>query len=170
MMGVLASGRSYVGVEPVARTVSELYRLGSRLCEHLEVDRSRVRLIEGPIQALPEAVFEADFAVTSPPYWTKEVYEGARDRISSEEWVEDFLVPMFKKVSGVLRPGGRFAVNVGNVKDGRKEVPLEKFTTETAQSVGFVLEATWRMMKASFGVQAKNRSEPILVFRIPSES
>lgn len=165
MMGALVAGGSYVGVEPVSKTVTALYRLGGRLCEHLEVERSRVKLIEGLIQALPDSVLEADFALTSPPYWTKEVYEGRRDRITVDAWVEDFLRPMFEKVRTLLRPGARFAVNIVDVRDGGKDIPLERLTIEAAEASGFGLEAAWRMMKSSFGGQARGRFEPVFVFR-----
>lgn len=164
MMGALVAGGSYVGVEPVSKTVAALYRLGGRLCEHLEVERSKVRLIESPIQALPDGALEADFALTSPPYWTKEVYEGRRERISVDAWVEDFLRPMFEKVRTILRPGARFAVNIVDVRDGEKEIPLERLAKEAAEASGFGLEAAWRMMKSSFGGQAEGRFEPVLVF------
>lgn len=166
MFGTLVSGRSYVGVEPNTETVKSLHQVGGRLCEFLALPRSTFRILEGTIQEVPDDLLRADFAITSPPYWTKEVYGGTREDTSVQDWVQAFLVPMFKKVKAFLKPDGYFAVNIADIQDKGKPVPLESLTTSAAESTGFHLETTWRMMKSSFGAQEGGRSEPILVFRI----
>lgn len=164
LAGTLIAGRKYLGVEPLKLTADALWKLGMRLCEHLHLDRDYVRILESPIQAVPTTFF-ADFALTSPPYWTKEIYDGQRSSITVDSWVTDFLQPMFLKVGAILRPGAAFAVNVVDVKDGRKLIPLEQLAVETAESTGFRLEGSWRMLKGSFGSQTAGRFEPVFVFR-----
>jgi len=166
MVGALSSGRGYIGVEPVTKTHACLYQLGMRVCETAGLDRGLVRLIHAEIQSADLTGISADFALTSPPFWTKEVYgEGARESLGVGAWREFFLRPMFRRVAGVLQPGAHFAVHVADVRDGGKVVPLEQITVDDGTGSGFVLAETWRMQKGSFGEQAKDRSDPIFVFR-----
>jgi hypothetical protein len=148
-MGTLVAGRRYVGVDPSVKTATALYHLGSRICEHLDISRDSFKILESPIQAVPNGIFEADFALTSPPYWTREIYEGVDATTSVDEWVQDFLEPLFQKTRSNLRAGSVFAVNVTDVKDGRRVVPLEKLTVESAQKAGFSYEGSWRMLRTS---------------------
>jgi hypothetical protein len=165
LMGTLVAGRPYLGVDPDKRTADALFRLGSRICEHLHLDRHLVQVIEGPIQSIPRSLAKAAFALTSPPYWVKEVYDGASGIQPLEEWFRDFLCPMFEVTAGLLAEGARFAVNVSDVVVRGKKVALEQLTLEAAKLSGFCLEGSWRMLKASFGEQPEGRFEPIFVFR-----
>lgn len=161
LMGTLVSGRRYTGVEPSQKTVQCLYQLGSRLCEHLAIPRTSFSLIESPIQAVPLGAFQADFAITSPPYWTKELYADSAP-LTVAAWVQDFLAPLFVRTRSLLKAGSMFAVNIADVRNDRHVVPLEALTLETAAQCGFSYEASWRMLKMSSGF------EPILVFRAVS--
>jgi hypothetical protein len=165
LLGTLLSGRKYVGVEPVKLTVDALWRMGNRLCESLSLDSSRFTLLESQIQSVPDGFVSADMALTSPPYWTKEIYEGERLMYSVDYWVENFLSPMFQKVRSCLAPASVFVVNICDVKENGKLLPLEKLTIDIASRHGMQLEATWRMFKSSFGDQPKDRFEPLFVFR-----
>ena len=166
MVGAISSGRRYLGVESSVETHACLYRLGMRVCETANLDRGVVRLIHGEVQGVDLSGVAADFALTSPPFWTKEVYGvGGRDVASVEGWRESFLRPMFCRVASVLRPGGHFAVHMADVREAGVVIPLEQITVDDGTQSGFVLETTWRMQKGSFGNQTMGRSDPILVFR-----
>jgi hypothetical protein len=168
LVGVVVSGRSYLGVEAAKETADALWHLGMRVCEHLQVPRDRALVQHTTIQAF-EPNDQADFAITSPPYWTKEVYDGARSNESFADWVETFLRPMFRKVSATLKPGCYFALNISNIRENGKLVELERVAVETAQAEGFVLVDTWRMVKRTFGRGAPPKSEPIFILRKPTE-
>jgi hypothetical protein len=165
MLGTLVMGRRYVGIEPNKRTADCLFRLGTRFCEHLRLDRSFVRIVEEQIQSVPLGSVQASFAMTSPPYWGKEVYDPNEVGTSLDEWITTFLHPLFRVVSGLLADGAAFAVNIVDITVDGQIVPLESLTLKAAESHGFFLETTWLMSKASFGDQTKGRSEPIFVFR-----
>ena len=91
---------------------------------------------------------------------------GADQAGTLEDWVTDFLKPLFEKTRKALKPGACFAVNIADVKTSDGVVaPLESITVKTASDCGFVLEGTWRMMKSSFGNQESGRYEPVLIFR-----
>ena len=164
LMGTVVAGRSYIGVEPVKATADALYHLGMRLCEHLREDRERVQILESTIQDVPYGFTQADFALTSPPYWTRELYEEGVP-MSLEDWESTFLRPMFRKVATMLVNAGVFAVNISDIRVGRDTVGLKDIVVGAAEVAGFRLEESWSMLKAYFGGQLPGRSEPVLIFR-----
>jgi hypothetical protein len=165
LVGTLSSGRKYVGIDSSEQTHACLYRLGFRVCSVSGLDLAAVRVIHSKIQAADLSGVSADFAMTSPPFWTRELYDGTQDDISVADWREDFLRPMFRRVSEVLQPGSHFAVHIADIRHGGHTVPLERFVLEDGTASGFVLAETWRMSKGSFGKQDANRTDPIFVFR-----
>ena len=166
LLGTVSSGRRYIGVEPFGPTHAALCRLGLRVCYAVGVDVGHVRVVHDTVQAADLSSVAADFAMTSPPFWTKEVYDGgARDDVGVDGWRADFLRPMFRRVGGVLRPGSRFVVHIADVRERGVTVPLERVVSEDGATSGFVLEDVWRMTKGSFGGQDAGRTDPLLVFR-----
>lgn len=166
MFGVLSSGRVYMGVEPAEKTYTALYRLGMHICSVAGLGRNYVQLVHAPIQSAVVAAESADFAITSPPFWTKEIYDGGeRDSICVDEWRESFLVKMFKQVHRVLRPDANFVVHISDVIDQGVHVPLTQIVQSTGMGCGFMLHDVWHMQKASFGRQKNNRVDPLLIFR-----
>jgi tRNA G10 N-methylase Trm11 len=163
LFGVLASGRHYTGVEPSVKTAACLHHLGARLREHLRLDQEGFRVVPQEIQkATLEGLF--DMAITSPPYWTREQYQGAEES-SLSEWGESFLKPMFAKVYGALKPSGHFVVNIADLKDRGQTLPLKQMALDAAGQAGFKLVAEYRMLMGSFGAQQQGRFEPVMVFQ-----
>jgi len=163
--GTIVSGRRYVGVEPRKETASALYRMGVRLSEFLGLPHAVMRIEETRIQDFVGESGKAGFALTSPPYFTREVYDEGRNVGSLEEWEADFLRPMFTKTRSVLQTGAFFAVNVSDLKTRKDPIPLERLTVEAALATGFTLDSIWRMEKGSFGAQESGRYEPVFVFK-----
>lgn len=166
LLGTVSSDRRYIGVEPFGPTHAALCRLGLRVCHAVGVDVGHVRVVHDTVQAADLSGVVADFAVTSPPFWTKEVYDGgARDTVGIDGWRKEFLRQMFRRVREVLRPGSRFVVHIADVRERGVTVPLERVVSEDGAASGFVLEDVWRMAKGSFGGQDTSRTDPLLVFR-----
>lgn len=166
LLGTVSSGRRYIGVEPFDPTHAALCRLGLRVCGAVGVGVDHVRVIHSTVQGADLTGVHADFALTSPPFWTKEVYDGgARSGVGIDGWRADFLRPMFHRVGEVLRPGSRFVVHIADVRERGVTVPLERIVSEDGMASGFVLADVWRMEKGSFGKQAGGRTDPLLVFR-----
>jgi len=53
-----------------------------------------------------------DLVFTSPPFFTKEVYEHMTDWKSVEEFIDDFLKPLFKKSTNHLKKGGHIVLYI----------------------------------------------------------
>ncbi len=58
-----------------------------------------------------------DFAFTSPPFFDYEVYTDSNP--TYRDWIREFYEPMFKLVEAHLRPGGFFAVHLGDTSAGK---------------------------------------------------
>lgn len=165
LTGALAKGRRYFGVDLSKKTCDSLYLIGSRLCELLDRDRhSSFRLENSDFRGVEVEEGSADFALTSPPYWSQEEYEGAGSSLTYDRWLNVFMRPLVGKVYKALRPGSHFALNVADIRQGGKEYLLVRDALEIAKDCGFMLTKVWRMQKSSFGGRAPG-SEDIMVFR-----
>lgn len=163
LLGTTLAGRSYVGVEPEDRTYAALHRVGERLRNLLGLPLPTLH--HAGIQDLDLPLGSVDFALTSPPFWTQEVY-GEEGGGTLEEWVEGFLVLMLTRVWKALRVGGVFGIHVATFRQGGHLVDLEALVREEAETVGFTPDATLWIRKPSFGSkQEENRRDPLLVFR-----
>jgi hypothetical protein len=122
-----------------------------------------------------------DLVITSPPYFSAEDYNPANDKQSAYRyptyslWRRHFYWPMINGAYGLLRPGGRFILNVANVSEAPQ---LERDALDFSRRVGFELEAVYslalslmpgiryapgtRVVK-SMGKDYK--AEPVFVFR-----
>lgn len=162
LVGTLVAGARYVGVELNRATADALAVLGDRVRGALGLPPEFVRIVHGRAEAFELEGPGADFALTSPPYWKRERY-GAEPELLYEEWVADFLEPMFARVAAALGPGAFFAVNVTDYRDRGGAVPLEASAQAAAGKNGFVLQ---RVLKLHKGGRAGARgSEPIFLFR-----
>ncbi len=83
---------------------------------------------------------EYDFAVTSPPYFDIEKYQGGDQSHSRyanyEKWRDGFYTELIEKTYSLLRDGGVFALQIGSQK-----YPLLNDGRAIAENVGFIVEA-----------------------------
>jgi len=70
-----------------------------------------------------------DFAITSPPYFDTEKYNGDesswRRYPEYSKWVEGFYKPLIEKTAAALKPGAVFALQVGNQKNPLEETAMQ---------------------------------------------
>lgn len=140
LVGFLASHCSkYIGVDPNVLT----YKGNLALAKALSAGKL-VKLINQPIEDVVTLPYlqKCDFAFTSPPYFTKELYSS--DKTQScvrypkyEDWINGFLKPMLKKQFDVLKKGSINIVNIEDVKIGSTEFKLVEPTIEIAKQIGF---------------------------------
>jgi methylase of polypeptide subunit release factors len=162
-MGAIAAGVSYIGTDVDAQTVAGNTRLAHDLGEHapVQVVCSRAEVFDpGPV----------DFVFTSPPYFDQERYSHNEEQswvqygTSLEAWVEGFLRPVTRTAYRSLAPGRFMALNVADVRQGRKTVPLVQAVVDTALQEGFTLSQTLHMPLARVNRAQHAGSEPVLVF------
>ena len=175
LVGALASGvvSKYIGVDPNTETHIGNTRLADELCK----GRVDVCLVNKPVEDV--SVDEVggpggcDFAFTSPPYFSKELYSlsGSQSHVkfpTGEAWRVGFLEPMMRVTHAALKPGGVLAINIANVKIKNREFPLVEWAVDAADGAGFVLRLreTYGIPRVP-GAQVKDDiedSEPLLVF------
>ncbi len=180
LIGFLASDTpaEYVGIDPSSKTCE-----GNRRMVADFGFSDRVSIIEKPAEEVSvEEVGGSesiDFAFTSPPYFTKEHYseESTQSWVrykSIESWTDGFLRPMLALTFSSLKRGSHAAINIADIKLGKRVFPLSKITEEVAIDTGFLIEA-----RESFSIgggfasltgntdEAHEVDEPLLVFRKP---
>lgn len=164
VMGAVAAGVRYVGTDVDPQTVEGNAKVASDLGAG-----EAVQVVCSPAEQYdPDPV---DFVFTSPPYFDQERYSQndaqswVRYGTSLEAWVEGFLRHVIATAKRVLPVGGHLALNVADIRKGRKVVPLVEAVTTTGLQEGFSLERTLYMPLARVNRAQHAGCEPILVFR-----
>jgi hypothetical protein len=106
-----------------------------------------------------------DFALTSPPYYNVEKYDGEqtswRRYGSFDDWVKGFFAPLITKTMAALKPGGVFALQVGN-----QSYPLEDNARRIAQTCGAAVEKrTTEMINNINATDPVDDGEIVLIMR-----
>lgn len=164
VMGAVAAGVNYVGTDVDPQTVEGNERLALELGAN-----ATVQVVCAPAEKYDPG--SVDFVFTSPPYFDQERYShnDAQSWVqygtSLEAWVEGFLRPIVRTSMRVLPVGGHMALNVADVRQRGKVVPLVEAVVSTALQEGFVLAHTLHMPLARVNRAQHAGSEPVLVFR-----
>jgi tRNA1(Val) A37 N6-methylase TrmN6 len=121
LLGALASGRSYVGIEPDQRNITGM-RKTVDILRALDLLDHRPRLLRGCAEdvmpQLPSASFSLVFS--SPPYFSRERYTDHATQSyvrfeTFEAWTNGFLRIAIRESARVLKARGRLLLNVSDV-------------------------------------------------------
>jgi len=146
LVGFFASANAakYIGIDPSTAT----HAGNLRMAEDLGFSDS-VKLINLPAEDVPreELAGSCDFALTSPPYFSKEHYanedtQSFKRYKAPDEWRDRFLVPMLALQFAALKPGANSIVNIADVSIGGDRIPLERWAVDSAEAIGFIHTAT----------------------------
>lgn len=115
MLGALAAGATYIGCEPDPKTFAGLRGILA------DIDREAELYNEPAEMRLPQIASESvDMILTSPPYFTLELYTGGdqsvKEGMTWEQWVQGWLRPVIHEALRCLRPGGVSCWSVKNFK------------------------------------------------------
>lgn len=152
LLGTLCVKRTdavhYVGIDPEKRN-QEAYegicrRLNIYLKKELTGKRSAdffYKPFEDWIKSAKakKLIGKADLVITSPPYFSAEVYntdnkkQSANRYKSYEDWRENFYRVLVQSAYDLLKPGGVFVLNIANVKSSKY---LERDARQLARDVG----------------------------------
>ena len=125
-----------------------------------------------------------DLAITSPPYFVAEQYNTKNIRQSANRypeyavWREKFYRKLLQGTYDLLKPNGRFVLNIADVAEAPK---LERDARKLAAEVGFVSDGFFKLSMAISPAQRKAgtvrhavlvdgvkfKHEPVFVFRKP---
>jgi len=173
LVGYIASrvGGRYIGIDPSTATHEANLRMAGDL-----YDSEKVELYNLPVEDVDAELLRGrcDFAFTSPPYFSKELYceeltqSCHRYGNDFEAWTEGFLRPFFTAQCAALKAGAFAIVNIADVNLRGKSFPL----VETSKRVG--VEQGLRYIKTEeFALQCRLQDEdptvravePVLVFQ-----
>lgn len=112
LIGAVAAGKSYVGVDTNYELVKQLLLLGEWL---RGFDLGSIKIInEDAAKYVPDCV---DLAYSCPPYGVREHYRHMKI-IDDNEWFDCYLKPVIKNCFEGLRVGGKFVCHIGlNLRD-----------------------------------------------------
>lgn len=129
-------------------------------------ENKKVSIICSPFEKFEIEKEYYDMALTSPPYFDVEIYEGGEqssDYGSYEKWKDCFFSVLFSKVYKALKKKGIFCLQVGSQK-----YPLEKDGIQLACEVGFEhIESRGTKMINTKEKTEEENMERIVIFRKP---
>jgi hypothetical protein len=171
LTGFLASGIAgkYIGIDPNTLTQAGNTRLAAELGF-----ADAVELHNLPAEDVKHEVVagRCDFAFTSPPYFSKEIYsdeptQSCNRYATGDAWRDGFLIPMLRLQFAALKPGSTAIVNIADVKIGSTTYPLANWTRECGQQVGFKYIRTDEFpmhRRVGKGMSDEVATEPVIVF------
>jgi hypothetical protein len=111
---MLSRAASYVGIDPAPHSGC-LREMFDDLERYLFEEKT-CRLINKPFEDVVLTDASYDFALTSPPYYNTEKYNGEesswRRYKTLEAWIDGFYRPLIFGVADALKPGAYFALQV----------------------------------------------------------
>lgn len=167
LVGFLLSGAGrYVGFDPSPETAAGVRDIARDFARY--VPGREVQTFE---QCFEDATVEGgafDFALTSPPYFDVEKYTG--DNQSHRRWSDFdgwdrwFFRPMIERVFEALKPGGVFALQIGN-----QTYPLGERARIHADRIGFDhVETRHSGMRNNYHDTPEDKGEVIEILRKPA--
>lgn len=175
LLGFFASDLgTYIGIDPNTVTSAGNKALAADLCPPSKL----VELHELPAEDVPhESVAgRADFAFTSPPYFSKEIYSDEPTQscvryATGDDWRAGFLRPMLALQLAALKPGAYSAINIADVTIANVEYPLTEWTIDDAQRIGFEYLRTeqFPISRVPGRGEKADSFEPVVILRKPEE-
>jgi hypothetical protein len=136
MIGSLAAGATYTGCEPDPNTFKGLQGILEDCKQRADI---RNEPAEKVIPTLPSESF--DMVLTSPPYYTLEIYTAGDQSVKNQswdEWIAGWLKPLVIDCLRCLKPDGKSCWSVKDFKMG-KLYPLATVVADIHREQGWTL-------------------------------
>lgn len=123
----------YCGVDPNS-CVHPNYQKMIEFFKNKIKDKTKYQMIQAPFQEAVIPDKQYDLIITSPPYFTLEIYSDedsqSVDSVSSvDEWLETFLFVSLKKAWDLLTGGGRMVIIINDMRSTSTQ-PAHKFVEQ----------------------------------------
>lgn len=160
---LLSNAEKYVGIDPAIQTNQGVNEIKDLFIKYTE--NKSVNLHCDPFEEWESNEKDFDFALTSPPYFDVEKYEGGNQSHikfdNYKAWKEGFYTELIKKVYFLLKPRGFFCLQIGS-----QTYPLLKDGQNIAKKIGFtVLEIRKTSMVSTIHEREDEENEVILVLQ-----
>jgi len=136
MIGSLSACATYTGCEPDPNTFRGLQGILQDCNQHADI---RNQPAEAVIPTLPSESF--DMVLTSPPYYTLEIYTAGDQSVKNQswdEWVAGWLKPLVIECLRCLKTNGKSCWSVKDFKMG-KLYPLATVVADIHREQGWLL-------------------------------
>ena len=148
LLGALAAGRSYLGIEPNRAQVSGLRRMVRALAS-ARFSLPKMTILHGCAERELPRIRDAsaDLVFSSPPFFNWEHYSHSRNQSFKrypdyDLWQSRFLWPVVAESFRVLRHAGYLVLNVSN----GNRLPSPSHVKELAGRAGFKLHSAAQML------------------------
>jgi len=158
----LSNAKSYCGVDVSPLQSNGVKDILDTFKQYTEQEKE-VELICDEYENAKIEPNKYDMALTSPPYFDVEKYEGGKQSHESnnyEEWKESFYAPLILKTHESLKPDGVFVLQIGS-----QAYPLLKDGKKIAESCGFVVEETRKTEIKDSRTPDSDDDEVLLILR-----
>jgi predicted transcriptional regulator len=105
MLGAIASGRNYIGVDTNEKLVEELNQSAQWLKKNR---KNEIQIIHGNSANYDKTI---EFAYSCPPYGNQEEYEGSI-YLNDKDWLERFMIPVINMCAKNLVNNGKFVCHL----------------------------------------------------------
>lgn len=181
MLGALSSKNNYkyFGVEPNTETFNGLNVLG----KYIEKATGREKIFKIHCQGSEDYRTKnpnvADFAFSSPPYFSLEKYSDEETQCYNkfpnlDDWFEGYVKPTISNIYHILKPNSFYAVNIADFNLGSKRIEYVDKWIELSKEIGFeYIEQIHMKLQTRRGTGHKDegkdikKQEGIFVFRKP---
>lgn len=175
MLGALTSKKNftYIGTDPETETMYNLHRLGNAI-ESVTGRRDSYELHCSGSEDLQGPESSIDFAFSSPPYFSLEMYGSQGADFNNEaqcynkfpeidEWMEGYVRSTIQNIRRMLKKRGKYAVNIADFSLRGAEVNYVDAWAQISKEEGMPLVDT-----LSLGVRARSGSKLLASENTPS--
>ena len=144
MVGALSSKNNYeyVGVEPCRETFNNLNVLGNHIHRTFgSSNKFDIYCVGSEDFGVDDEPF-ADFAFSSPPYFSLERYSNEDTQCyikypTLEEWFDGYVKPTIQNIYNIVKSGCYYAVNIADFKIGKNDVEYVDRWIDISEEIGF---------------------------------
>jgi hypothetical protein len=151
MLGAMTSNfrYNYTGIDPNTRTFQGLEALGTLVTESGLGSGFQMNCI--PSEEFDPEPGWYDAAFSSPPYFNLETYTDEPTQCMNryrtlDQWFDGYVSETIHMTHRALAPGGMYAVNIADYKNGKQEYQIVDRWIKLAQAQGFDHTGTVDMM------------------------
>lgn len=166
LLSALKNNVNYYGTDPNTELVD---RLNDIVADYNKVnDTDRVAKIYscGSEEFIPEMENTIDFAFSSPPYFTLELYnigkQSCDENTDYNSWLENYIKPTIDNIHKYLKDGGFFAINIKDIVINKTNYYLTEDINRIIEESGkFEFQGTHELknIKRTFGSRYWDKHE-----------
>lgn len=166
MLSALKKGVNYYGTDPNNELVDKLNEIASDYNKVNKTDGFVKIYPCGSEEFIPEMENTIDFAFSSPPYFSLELYNVGKQSCTEDtdynDWLDGYIKPTVDNIYRYLNKDGIFAINIKDIVVNKTNYYLTKDINEIIESTGkfeFMGTHELKNIKRTFGSRYWDKHE-----------